>query len=89
MWTPFKVFIKIVTILLLFYVLIFSWEACEISAPRPRIEPSPLNRKAKSEPTGSPGKSREFFTLTQGFPNSSDTKDIFFEGHLLVSGGGV
>ena len=48
MWTPFKVFIEFLTILLLFNVLIFGPEACEISAPRPRIEPSPLHWKAES-----------------------------------------
>ena len=40
MWTIKKVFIEFVTILLLFYVLIFGQEACGILAPRPGIEPT-------------------------------------------------
>ena len=35
-----KVFIEFVTILLLFYVLIFGQEACGILAPRPGIVPT-------------------------------------------------
>ena len=34
MWTIFKVFIKFVTVLFLFYVLIFGREICGILAPK-------------------------------------------------------
>ena len=41
MWTILKVFIELVTVLLLFYVLVFGCEACGILAPGPGIEPAP------------------------------------------------
>ena len=37
----FKAFIKFVTTLFLFNVLVFGSEACEILAPQPGMEPSP------------------------------------------------
>ena len=38
-WTVFKSLIEFVTVLLLFYILLFfSQEACEILAPQPGIE---------------------------------------------------
>ena len=57
MWTIFKVFIKLVTILLLFYVLGFWREAYGILAPRPVIEPTPPALEGKVLTTGPPGKS--------------------------------
>ena len=42
MWTIFKVFIKFVTILLLFYTLLFGHEACGILPSQPGLEPAPL-----------------------------------------------
>ena len=41
-WTIFKVFIELVTILLVFYVLFFGGEACGILAPQSRVKPIPL-----------------------------------------------
>ena len=55
----FKVFIEFVTILLLFYVLIFwhGCEACEILAPRPGIEPATPALEGEVLTTGLPGNS--------------------------------
>ena len=50
MWTIFKVFIKFITILLLFYCFMFCYfghEACEILAPNQRWNPQALHEKAK------------------------------------------
>ena len=46
----FKIFIKFVTILLLFFYLLFVFgqEECGILAPRAGIEPTPLHWKVKS-----------------------------------------
>ena len=41
-WTIFKVFIELVTVLLLFYVLFFGGEACWILAPQSGVKPIPL-----------------------------------------------
>ena len=58
MWTIFELFIEFVTILLLFYVLVFfGSEACGILAPRPGIEPVPPALEGKVLTTGPPGKS--------------------------------
>ena len=57
MWTILKVFIEFVTILLLFYVLVFGPEACGILAPRPGIEPAPPALEGEVPTTGPPGKS--------------------------------
>ena len=59
MWTIFKVFIEFVTILLLFYVLVFL--AHGILAPWPGIKPSPSAQEGEVSTTGSPGKSLMFF----------------------------
>ena len=40
MWTIFKVFIEFVTVLLLFYVLLFGCQACGILALQPGIKPA-------------------------------------------------
>ena len=51
--TIFKVFIEFVTTL--FYVLVFGWEACQISAPQPGFE----------------GTASEYIVLTTGPPRKS------------------
>ena len=56
MWTIFKVFIEFVTILLLFYVLVFGCEACGILAPQPGIKPAPRALEGEVLTTGLPGK---------------------------------
>ena len=53
MWTIFKVFIEFVTILLLFYVWFFGYEACRILGPGPGI----AALKGEVLTTGPPGKS--------------------------------
>ena len=57
MWTIFKVFIEIVTILLLFYVRFFGHKACGILAPQPGIEPAPPALEGEILTAGPPGKS--------------------------------
>ena len=49
MWTIFKVFIEFVTILLLFYVLVF-WQRgmWDLSSPTRDQTSTPLHQKAKS-----------------------------------------
>ena len=54
-WTIFKVFIESVTILLLFYVLVFR--PCGILAPRPEMEPMLPALEGEVLITGLPGKS--------------------------------
>ena len=53
----FKVFVEFVTILLLFYVLVFCLEACVILAPGPGVEPVPHSLGGKVLTTEQPGKS--------------------------------
>ena len=51
MWTIFKVATEFVTILFLFYVLVFWFfghKACEVLAPWPGIEPAPSALEGKS-----------------------------------------
>ena len=48
MWTIFKVFIEFVTVLLLFYVLLFGCQACGILAPHQGSTPRPLHWKGES-----------------------------------------
>ena len=57
MWTIFKPFIELVTILIPFYVLIFGCKACEILAPQPGIKPKPPALEGLVLTTGLPGKS--------------------------------
>ena len=52
MWTIFKVFIECVTILLLFYVLIFGPEILALASG---MNPHPLDWKSKSQPLDSQG----------------------------------
>ena len=56
-WTIFKVFIEFLTILLLFYVLVYGPEACGILTPQPRIELSFPALEGRVLTTGPPGKS--------------------------------
>ena len=58
MWAIFKVFIKFVTIFILFYVLVFwGYKACGILTPQPGIKPTPPALEGKVLTTGLPGKS--------------------------------
>ena len=61
MWTIFKVFIKFVTILLLFYALLFGHEAGGILPPQPGLEPAPPALEGEVLTTGPPGKSHKFW----------------------------
>ena len=61
MWNIFNVFIEYVTILLLFYVLVFGRKANGILAPRPGIEPAPPALEGEVSTTGSTGKSLNLF----------------------------
>ena len=64
MWTILKVFIEFVTVLFLFYVLVFfGHEACGILAPWPGIEPVPPALESEVWTTGPPGKSLALSTL--------------------------
>ena len=60
MWAIFKVFIKFVTILLLFYCFTFCFfghKTCEILAPQPEMEPTSPAWEGEALTTGPPGKS--------------------------------
>ena len=57
MWTIFKVFIELVTVLLLFYVLVLWTKICGILAPPPGIESSPPILEGKVLTAGLQGKS--------------------------------
>ena len=57
MWTILKVFIKFVTVLLLFYALVFGCQECEILVPWPGIELKPSSLEGKVSSIGPPGKS--------------------------------
>ena len=77
MWTIFKVFIEFVTVLLLFYVLVFGREAYGILVPWPGIEPAPRALEGEVLTTGLPGKSRGskcFFVFVFVF-----SPDVFWE----------
>ena len=52
MWAIFKVFIEFVIISLLFYVLVFGYEACRILAPWPGTEPESLALEGEVVTTG-------------------------------------
>ena len=47
-WAIFTLFIEFVTILLLFYVLVFGQKACGILVPQPAVEPAPPALEGKS-----------------------------------------
>ena len=64
-WTIFKVFVEFVTVLLLFYVLVFDHEACEILVPRPGIKPAPPTLEGEVLTNGPPGKSLPAASLEQ------------------------
>ena len=57
MWTIFKDFIEFVTILIVFYVLIFGHKTCGILIPWPGIESSLHALGGEVLTTGPPGKS--------------------------------
>ena len=57
MWTIFKVFIEFVTVLLLFYVLVFWPQGMWLLGPRPGIEPAPPALEGEVLTTGPPEKS--------------------------------
>ena len=63
MCTIFKVFTEFVTILLLFYVLVFWPEACGILAPQPGIEPTASALEGKVLTTGLRRKSQGDYFL--------------------------
>ena len=56
MWTSFKDFIEFVTVLLLFYVLVFWPQAHEILVPQPGIQSAPPALEGEVLTTGPPGK---------------------------------
>ena len=56
MWTIFKVFLEFVTLLFLFYVLVFSYEAPGNLSSWPGIEPNPPALEDDVLTTGQPGK---------------------------------
>ena len=57
MWTNFKVFIELVTVLLLLFMFwFFGYEAYGILAPWPGIEPIPSALEGEVLTTGPPGK---------------------------------
>ena len=56
MWTIFKVFLEFVTLLFLFYVLVFSHEAPGNLSSWPGIEPNPPALEDDVLTTGQPGK---------------------------------
>ena len=52
------IFVEFVTVLLLFYVLVFfAWEACGILTPQPGFKPTTPTLEGKVPTTGLPGKS--------------------------------
>ena len=60
MWAILKVFIKFVTIFVLFYGgFYFGCKACGISALPPGIEPAPPTLEGEVFTTGLPGKSQD------------------------------
>ena len=67
-----KVFFEFVTILLLFYVLVFGRKACGILAPQPGIEPAPPALEGEVLTTGPPGKSLCSENLTSLKPKILD-----------------
>ena len=61
MWTIFKVFIKLVTVLLLLFMFwVFGHETYSILALCPGIEPVPSALEGKVLTTGRPGKSHSW-----------------------------
>ena len=60
MCTIFKVFLKFVKVLFLFYVLVFGHEAYEIPVPRLGIKSTPSALEGEVSTTGPPGKPPSF-----------------------------
>ena len=71
MWTIFKGFIEFVTILLLFYVLVFQPQACGMLAPWPGIEPRRPALEGKALTTGPPGKSPDLISFLKDLSGCS------------------
>ena len=63
MWTIFKVFIKFVTLLLLFYALLFGHEACGSLPSQPGLEPAPPALEGEVLTTELSGKSHTFSSI--------------------------
>ena len=63
MWTIFKVFIEFVTILFLFYALVFGRKVCGFLAPWPGIKPAPPALEGEVLTTGLPGKSLDLICV--------------------------
>ena len=59
MWTIFKVFVDFVTVLFLFYVLVFPPQACAILAPQLGVKPAASALEGEVLTTGPPRKSLE------------------------------
>jgi len=70
MWTIFKVFIEFVTVLILFYVLVF------LAMRLPEPAPSALGGQVLT--TGSPGKSEDLLFLTLSVPLSAVGQNITY-----------
>ena len=70
MWTIFKVFIEVVTILQQYCFCLMFWffgcKACGILAPRPGIEPEPTALEGEVLTTGPPGKSLIYLFAVSG-----------------------
>ena len=88
----FRVFIKFVTILLLFYVLVFGHEACGILASWPGVKLTPPASEGKVLTTGQPGKSLKFAFLSitvmdQTSVSLQTSPDVALTLHVMVLGG--
>ena len=70
MWTILKVFINLLQYCFCFIFWFVGCKACEILAPQPRIEPTPLALEGKVLTTGSPGKSQSRVILKELRPES-------------------
>ena len=64
MWITEKVFFEIVTILFLFYLLVFGHKACGLLTPWLVIGPVPPALESEVLTTGLPGKSPKYVFLT-------------------------
>ena len=80
-WTIFKVFIKLVIILLLLFMFwVFGHEAYRILALWPGTEPAPSALEGEVLTTGLPGKSQEMFSERKMAQESIDKIGIYSEG---------
>ena len=88
----FRVFIKFVTILLLFYVLVLGHEACGILASWPGVNLTPPASEGKVLTTGQPRKSLKFAFLNitvmdQTSVSLQTSPDVALTLHVMVLGG--